>query len=126
MAVSDLPPPVYSGLDKTVEYIVESTAAETALVNVRWPISDNDLVSAFEAKIESINANEGRRVRLALFDTVASMPGVNMPYERLSQSCKKHQVLSLVDGAHGIGHIPLDLRKLDADFFLSNIHKLVA
>ena len=105
--------------------MVESTSAQTELLDVHWPISDDELVARFEAEIK-INADEGRRVRLAIFDTVTSNPGIRIPYERLTEICRRHNVLSLVDGAHGIGQIPLDLDALDADFFTSNIHKYLS
>jgi selenocysteine lyase/cysteine desulfurase len=65
----------------------------------------------------------GGKVKVAVFDTVVSMPGVRVPYERLVKACKEAGVLSIVDGAHGIGHLELDLEELDADFFVSNCHK---
>ena len=105
--------------------MVESTPVQTEMLDVHWPISDNDLVTSFEAGIKKINATEGRRVRMAIFDTVTSNPGLRIPYERLTQKCRENGVLSLVDGAHGVGMIPLDLTTLDADFFTSNVHKLV-
>ena len=114
---------VYPGVDKTVEYIVESTAAQREVLDIHWPISDDELVARFEDGIKAINASGKRRVRLAVFDTISSMPGMRVPYERLAQICRKLNVLSLVDGAHGVGQIPLDLKALDADFVTSNVHK---
>ena len=103
--------------------MVESTGVQRAELDLHWPISDDELVKQFEAKMQEINEGKRGRVRLAIFDTVTSNPGLSIPYKRLTQKCKEHGVLSLVDGAHGVGHIPLDLNELDADFFTSNIHK---
>jgi len=36
-----------------------------------------------------------------------TFPGVRLPWEELVEACQELRVLSLVDGAHGIGHIDL-------------------
>jgi len=56
--------------------------------------------------IESVQ-NEGKKVKLAMFDTVLTFPGARMPWEELVGVCKEAGVLSLIDGAHGVGHIDL-------------------
>jgi len=69
--------------------------------------------------------SKGGKVRIAVFDTVVSAPGVRMPFERLTQKCKELGVMSCIDGAHGVGHLNIDLGALDPDFFVSNCHKSV-
>ena len=113
---------VYSGFDKMVEYIVESTAAETETLDIELPCEDEALVVAFEEKVTEIRAS-GRNPRLAIFDTITSMPGFRLPFEALTRRCKELGVMSFVDAAQGIGQIPLNIGQLDPDFFCTNIHK---
>ncbi|KAK3661161.1 hypothetical protein LTR56_000284 [Elasticomyces elasticus] len=113
---------IYGACEKTVDFITETTPAESHKVDYEFPISDQDLLGRFEDAIRSLK-NKGKHVKLAIFDTIVSLPGVRMPFERLTALCKEHSILSCIDGAHGIGHIPLDLTDLDPDFFFSNAHK---
>ncbi|EMC96603.1 hypothetical protein BAUCODRAFT_482523 [Baudoinia panamericana UAMH 10762] len=113
---------IYGACEKTVEYITETTPASSHKISYTYPIPDDDLLSRFEHAISTIQSN-GQTPKLAIFDTIVSLPGVRMPFARLTQLCKRHNILSCIDGAHGIGQIPLDLTALDPDFFVSNCHK---
>ncbi|KAI9738431.1 MAG: hypothetical protein M1835_003236, partial [Candelina submexicana] len=108
---------IYGACEKTVEYITETTPAESVKVEYTYPVSDDWMVQEFR---DLLQAN---KVKIAIFDTVVSLPGLRMPFERLAEACREASVLSLVDAAHGVGHIPLDLRALSADFTVSNVHK---
>ncbi|KIW33834.1 uncharacterized protein PV07_00653 [Cladophialophora immunda] len=118
---------VYGALEKTIEYIVETTPAESVRVELDLPQSDDKIVELFrktltEEKLKCEQAGKGR-VRLGIFDSIVSMPGLRVPFERLVQLCRQEGVLSLVDAAHGVGHIALDLTELDPDFLVTNCHK---
>ena len=51
------------------------------------------------------------------------MPGLRVPFERLVPALQAEGALVLVDGAHGIGHVNIDLSILNPDFFVTNLHK---
>jgi selenocysteine lyase/cysteine desulfurase len=113
---------IYGACEKTVAYMTETTPAQSVKISYTYPIEDDWLVSEFRSKVAAVQASGGR-VKIAIFDTIVSMPGVRMPFERLTQACKDLGVLSCIDGAHGVGHVHLDLGTLDPDFFVSNCHK---
>lgn len=113
---------VYSAVEKTVEYLRETTEVDNINLAVEYPIDDERLTTQFCAAIKSAKST-GKNIRIAVFDTISSMPGVRVPWERLVQICKAENVLSMVDGAHGVGQIPLDLANVQPDFFTSNCHK---
>lgn len=113
---------IYGACEKTIDYISETTPAVGVKVEYTYPISDEKMLEKF-GEIVKGEKQAGNNVRVALFDTVASLPGVRMPFERLTEVCKEEGILSLIDGAHGAGHLPLDLGKLQPDFFVSNCHK---
>jgi aspartate aminotransferase-like enzyme len=115
---------IYGACEKTIEYITETTPASSAKIPVTYPVEDDWVVDAFKAKVKEVEA-KGGKVKVAVFDTIVSMPGVRVPFERLIATCKELGVLSCVDGAHGVGHLELNLGELDPDFLVSNCHKYV-
>ena len=113
---------IYKGCHTTIEYITETTPAKGTKVEYTYPVEDDWLVDAFKRKIQDVK-DAGGNVKIAIFDTVVSMPGVRVPFERLAEACKELGVLSCVDGAHAVGHLEVDVERLDPDFFVSNCHK---
>ena len=114
---------LYGSVAKMIEYINETRGVESVNVAVEYPINDDELVTKFQTAINRIKWGSWRKVRVAIFDTISSLPGVRVPWERLVEVCRKEGVLSLVDGAHGVGQIDLGLSKVQPDFFTSNCHK---
>lgn len=112
---------IYNACKNGVDYTEESTPAVGVKIPIRLPVADDVIVDTFREAIR--REQESGVVRVAIFDTIVSAPGARLPFERLVEVCKELGVLSLIDGAHGIGHLHLDLGKLDADFFVSNCHK---
>jgi selenocysteine lyase/cysteine desulfurase len=117
---------IYAACEKTIVYVCETTPAEARRIEVTYPVSDAYLVDQLTKTIRAAKA-EGKTPRIAVFDTVASQPGVRMPFERLARACRDEGVLSCIDGAHAVGmldpDVDLNLSELDPDFFFSNCHK---
>lgn len=113
---------VCGSVEKTIEYLHETTEVDRIGVPIEYPIDDEMLVSRFQQTIKEAKKG-GKNVRIAIFDTISSLPGVRVPWERLVEVCREEGVLSMIDGAHGVGHIALDLPNVQPDFFTSNCHK---
>lgn len=116
---------IYAACEKTLASIKEHEPLETVSIPLVYPIEDEELVRLFRSAVQDAK-ERGKNVRLSLFDTVSTFPGARMPWEELVRVCREMDVLSLIDGAHGIGHIDLKhLGRVGPDFFVSNCHKYV-
>ena len=113
---------VYGGVAKLIESLRETTPVISASAKITYPLPDDEVVSKFLETIHACKA-AGQIPRIAIFDTISSMPGVVMPWERLTQVCKDEGILSFVDAAHGAGHLPLDIAGVQPDFLVTNLHK---
>jgi selenocysteine lyase/cysteine desulfurase len=115
---------LYGACEKTIEYVCETTAATSIRVELQYPLSDDDLLEVFRVGLLR-GQEDGGRVKIAVFDVVSSLPGVRLPFAELTDICKQNGVLSVIDGAHAPGQIPVELDKLQPDFFIGNCHKYV-
>jgi selenocysteine lyase/cysteine desulfurase len=72
----------------------------------------------FRKQLTDIPRHKGQTI-VAVIDAIASNPGVLLPWEEMARICKEEGVYSLIDAAHAIGQISLDLSVSQPDFFVS-------
>ncbi|MBM2821423.1 MAG: Aminotransferase class V-fold PLP-dependent enzyme [Thermoleophilia bacterium] len=72
---------------------------------------------------DELVASIGVRTRAILVSHVTSPTALVIPVEEICAVARKAGVLSIVDGAHAPGQIPLDLETVGADIYAGNCHK---
>jgi len=87
-------------------------------IELDYPISDEEIVRLTETELK-----HNGKIRLVLMDAISSLPGVCFPWERICDLCREYNVFSLVDGAHAVTQIPVNISQSRPDFFVSNLHK---
>ncbi|XP_071130960.1 uncharacterized protein [Mytilus edulis] len=112
----------YCAIQYTCEELVkhsESKGVKTHALSFEFPIkSENDVIESFRSYF-----SKNKNVKIAIIEHISSPLSVRLPIEKLIPLCKEYGVLSLIDGAHALGQIPLNLRELNADFYTENLHK---
>jgi len=63
------------------------------------------------------------RTRVLFFSHVLSPTGLVLPARELCQEARRRGIVTVIDGAHAAGFVPLDLAAIPADFYAGNAHK---
>ncbi|KAI0441868.1 aminotransferase family protein-like protein [Xylaria telfairii] len=114
---------IYGGCLKTIRSLEETTPVRGYSIDLTYPIEDDHIIRKVNAALLAIR-QQGRRVVLAMFDTVLTFPGVRFPWESLVQLYRQQGIMTCIDAAHGIGNIDLThLAQVGPDFVISNCYK---
>ncbi|KAL5634711.1 hypothetical protein ACGC1H_002676 [Rhizoctonia solani] len=113
----------YGAVSKICEYTSDKLPHPQHIsIPLTFPVSHKAIIEEFRQKLRDIPRRDGQTI-VAIIDALASNPGVLLPWEEMAKICKEEAVYSLIDAAHAIGQIPLDLSRSNPDFFVSNCHK---
>jgi isopenicillin-N epimerase len=63
------------------------------------------------------------KTRVLLVSHVATATGATLPVKEIAATARARGVITVIDGAHAIGSLPLSLGTLEADFYGGNFHK---
>lgn len=105
----------YGALDRTWRFL--SKEKGFAYINQKVDLtSHDDFVKSF---LQGVTPN----TKIIFLSHIASSTATIFPVEKIVQFAKTKNIITVIDGAHAPGHIPLQLDSLGVDFYAGNLHK---
>ncbi|KQS46664.1 penicillin epimerase [Flavobacterium sp. Leaf359] len=107
----------YGAMDKTWAYFCKKTGAKY----VRQPIS-LPIVSK-EQLLEDFWKGYNSNTKVVFINQISSATALIFPVREICKKAQELGLITIVDGAHVPGHIPLNIEEIDADFYTGTLHK---
>ncbi|MGE5340477.1 MAG: aminotransferase class V-fold PLP-dependent enzyme [Candidatus Omnitrophota bacterium] len=79
-------------------------------------VSKEEIIAAFKTSITP-------KTRALCFSHINYTTGLRMPAKELCDLARENNLISIVDGAHALGMIPLDVEAMGCDFYATSGHK---
>lgn len=80
------------------------------------PGSDQEVVDAYAAAITD-------KTRLLMVCHMVNITGHILPIKKICEMAHARGVEVMVDGAHAFGHIPVDIKDMNCDYYGTSLHK---
>lgn len=107
----------YGALDRTWRYICGQTGARYVQTPIPLPVTTHaDFVERFWAGVTP-------RTRVIFLSHITSPTALIFPAAEICRRARAAGILTIVDGAHAPGQIPLNLGELGADVYSGACHK---
>jgi isopenicillin-N epimerase len=106
----------YNAVRLMVEARCAETGASPLIVHIPIPTTADDVTARITAALTP-------DVKLAIIDHITSPTALILPIEKIIPVLRQNGTRVLIDGAHTIGQIPVDLAALQPDWYVSNAHK---
>ena len=107
----------YGALEKTWQFIKTKYKIKITIVKVSLPLnSEKRFIKDFVKKFSS-------KTKILFLSHITSPTALLLPIKKLVKIAKQHKIITIIDGAHAPGHIDLNLKNLNADFYSGNCHK---
>ena len=105
----------------SMQEMFKLTAKRRGIVNKiisvpNQPENDEEIVSLYEQQIT-------KKTKLIMVSHMINITGQILPVKKICEMAHSYNVDVLVDGAHCVGHIDVDIKDLNCDYYGSSLHK---
>lgn len=107
----------YGAMDRTWRFICRHTGAKIVRQAIPLPADSPEQIA------ESLWSKVSARTRVVFLSHLTSQTALTLPVEAICRRAREAGILSIVDGAHAPGQIPIDLASLGADLYTGACHK---
>ncbi|KAJ8517235.1 hypothetical protein ONZ45_g5566 [Pleurotus djamor] len=115
----------YQGVARVPQYICDiNPSVQLCAVELEFPMSHDTIIERFKESVRAVKRTCKKPRIFALIDSLASHPGVYLPWKEMVEVCREEGVVSIIDAAHSIGQeVDINLSSVQPDFWVSNCHK---
>jgi len=107
----------YGAVNRTWQFVCEKSGAVYRQVPIPLPLpSDEEIV-------ELLWQGVTKRTKVIHLSHITSPTAVIFPVAAICARAHAEGIVTVIDGAHAIGQVPLDMQTINADFYTSNCHK---
>ena len=107
----------YGAIDRTWRFLAREYGFRYINQRISTPIKTE------EGFIEDFWSGVTPRTRVIAISQITSPTAIIFPIQEILRRARKSGILTIVDGAHVPGQLPLHLDSLGADFYGGNLHK---
>jgi isopenicillin-N epimerase len=107
----------YGAMDRTWRFLCAKSGAARRAQAIPVPLTRADDF------VEALWAGVTPRTRVIFISHITSPTALILPIQEICDRARQAGILTVIDGAHAVGQIPLALDDLGADFYTSNCHK---
>ena len=107
----------YGALDRTWRYLAQKQGFCYTNQPIHVPVISP------EKFIEELWQGVTPRTKVIFLSHITSPTALIFPVEQVCRRARQEGIITVVDGAHAPGQLPLNLTELGADFYAGNLHK---
>ncbi|WP_297509851.1 aminotransferase class V-fold PLP-dependent enzyme [Flavobacterium sp.] len=107
----------YGAMDRTWNFYCKKTGAKY----IRQPISLP--VQSKEQLLDEFWKGYSSNTKVVFINHISSSTALIFPVKEICDKAQELGLITIVDGAHVPGHIPLNLRELNPDYYTGTLHK---
>lgn len=107
----------YGAMDRTWNFYTKKTGAKYVRANITLPIVSKEQI------LEQFWSGYSPQTKVVFINHMSSATALIFPVKEICDKAKSLGLITIVDGAHVPGHIDLDIRGLNPDFYTGTVHK---
>ncbi|MEM5773606.1 MAG: aminotransferase class V-fold PLP-dependent enzyme [Anaerolineaceae bacterium] len=107
----------YGACNYTWQYLCQQTGARYIMQPIDLPARSSEEI------VEQLWRGVNERTRVIYLSHLTSPTALIMPVAEICARARAAGIVTVIDGAHAPGQLPLNLSALDPDFYTGNCHK---
>lgn len=110
----------YPAMRNSMAWLEQRRGVTPLALQFELPISQEELLARYKDAIRNTP-----KLKLMLLSQVYPCNGQQVPVREIVDFAREHGVDVLVDSAHALGQLPVDVQQMDLDFAGFNLHKWI-